>query len=74
MIEISINTPFITLQQALKLGNIVQSGGIVKFFLKDENILVNGVRTTERGKKLYPGDELFIKDQKIVITTKTNEN
>ena len=74
MIEISINTPFITLQQALKLANIVQSGGMVKLYLIDEKVLVNGIRTTERGKKLYPGDELFIKDQKIMITAKTNEN
>ena len=74
MIKISINTPFITLQQALKIGNIVQSGGMVKLYLIDEKVLVNGIRTTQRGKKLYPGDELIIKDQKIVITTKANEN
>lgn len=74
MTKILINTPFITLQQALKLSNIVQSGGMVKLYIKNEKILVNGIRTTQRGKKLYPGDELIIKDQKIVITTKANEN
>ena len=74
MTEILITTPFITLQQALKLSNIVQSGGMVKLYIKNEEILVNGLRTTQRGKKLYPGDELIIKDQKIVITTKANEN
>ena len=74
MTEILINTPFITLQQALKLSNIVQSGGMVKLYIKNEKILVNGIRTTQRGKKLYPGDELIIKDQKIVITAKANEN
>jgi ribosome-associated protein YbcJ (S4-like RNA binding protein) len=45
----------------LKLANIVYSGGIVKVFLEENKISVNGVSENRRGKKLYPGDKISIK-------------
>lgn len=57
MIEkISIKTEYITLGQFLKLANIFDSGGMIKHFLRDTGVLVNGNKEHRRGRKLYPGD------------------
>ena len=74
MMEMPIHTSHIALQQALKLANVVASGGTVKGLLFEKEILVNGIRVTERGKKLYPGDVITVSDLEIVITTGENEN
>lgn len=55
MKEIKINTEFITLQQFLKIENIISSGGEAKYFLQEEKVFVNGELENRRGRKLYPG-------------------
>lgn len=54
--QIGINTEYITLGQFIKLLNILESGGMVKAFLQDEGVLVNGELEHRRGRKLYPED------------------
>lgn len=56
-IPVVIHTEFIKLQDAMKLANAVESGGMAKNFILDEQVLVNGEVCTMRGKKLYPGDK-----------------
>ncbi|MBP1971058.1 S4 domain protein YaaA [Virgibacillus natechei] len=56
MENIGINTEFITLGQFVKLANILESGGMVKAFLQDEGVFVNGELEHRRGRKLYPND------------------
>ena len=51
-----IQTEFIKLESALKLANIVPSGGMAKTWIQDGAVKVNGEVCTMRGKKLYPGD------------------
>ena len=51
-----IGTEFIKLESAMKLANILPSGGTAKLEIQDGNVLVNGEVCTMRGKKLYPGD------------------
>jgi S4 domain protein YaaA len=58
--SITVSTEYITLGQALKLADVVQSGGQAKFFIAEHEILVNGSKETRRGRKLYPGDHLTI--------------
>lgn len=53
---VEINREFITLGQLLKFENIVESGGMVKVFLSENEVLVNGEQDSRRGRKLYPGD------------------
>ena len=53
-----ITTEYITLQQFLKMNDIISSGGEAKFFLKENEVSVNGEREDRRGRKLYPGDEV----------------
>ncbi|WP_411954361.1 S4 domain-containing protein YaaA [Alkalibacillus sp. S2W] len=59
---IEIQTEEITLGQFIKLANIVESGGMVKMFLQDFNVYVNGEQDQRRGRKLYLNDEVEIED------------
>ncbi len=65
MESIKIKGEYITLQQLLKVLNIISSGGEVKFFLEENVVLVNGERETRRGRKLYPSDKVNVLDMEI---------
>ena len=56
-IPVVIGTEFIKLESAMKLANVIPSGGTAKLEIQDGNVLVNGEVCTMRGKKLYPGDK-----------------
>ena len=56
-VQVSIATEFIKLESAMKLANVIPSGGTAKLEIQDGNVLVNGEVCTMRGKKLYPGDK-----------------
>ena len=56
-VQVSIQTEFIKLESAMKLANVIPSGGTAKLEIQDGNVLVNGEVCTMRGKKLYPGDK-----------------
>lgn len=51
----------------LKLLNFIPTGGYARNFLVTSNVYVNGVIEKRRGKKLYPNDEIMIKNTLIVI-------
>ena len=55
-ISVTISTEFIKLESAMKLANIMPSGGTAKMVIQDGLVEVNGEVCTMRGKKLYPGD------------------
>ena len=54
--DIPIHTEFIKLQDFLKFANVVETGGMAKQVILDEEVKVNGEVCTMRGKKLRPGD------------------
>ena len=56
-IPVVIGTEFIKLESAMKLANIVPSGGSAKLEIQEGYVTVNGEVCTMRGKKLYPGDK-----------------
>ncbi len=56
-IPVVIGTEFIKLESAMKLANIVPSGGSAKLEIQEGYVSVNGEVCTMRGKKLYPGDK-----------------
>ncbi len=62
-----INTEYITLGQLLKFAGIAHSGGDIKYYLQNTEILVNGEQENRRGRKLYPNDVVKIDDQEIII-------
>lgn len=55
-----IKGDFITIGQFLKTHNLVSSGGMVKPFLEENEILLNGVKENRRGKKIYKDDVLSV--------------
>lgn len=57
---ISIDTEMITLRQFLKLADVIQSGGMAKWFLSEHEVLVNDEPDNRRGRKLYVGDVVEI--------------
>lgn len=65
---VKINTEYITLQQLLKMENIISSGGEAKFFLADNLVLVNDETENRRGRKLYPNDIVVIGEKEFVIS------
>ena len=64
---INIKDEFIKLGQALKLAGLVESGVDAKFVIQDGLVKVNGVTETQRGKKLYDGDEVSYDGETIRI-------
>ena len=63
-----IGTEFIKLESAMKLANILPSGGTAKLEIQDGNVLVNGEVCTMRGKKLYPGDKFTFEGETYLIS------
>jgi ribosome-associated protein YbcJ (S4-like RNA binding protein) len=57
-----IKTDYITLGKFIKFINVVDSGGMVKAILEEYVIYVNDLKENRRGKKLYPGDKIMIKN------------
>ncbi|TRZ36479.1 S4 domain-containing protein YaaA [Niallia circulans] len=58
--QIKIDTEYITLGQFLKLADIIQSGGMAKWFLSEHEVYINGEQDQRRGRKLRAGDKIEI--------------
>ncbi len=67
-IPVVIGTEFIKLESAMKLANIIPSGGTAKMVIQDGLVEVNGEVCTMRGKKLYPGDRFRYEGQNYLIS------
>ena len=68
METIKLRDEYIKLGQALKAAGFVESGVEAKLVIQDGLVKVNGQTETQRGKKLYDGDEAQFENQKINIT------
>lgn len=58
--EINIDTEYITLGQFLKVSDVIQSGGMAKWFLSEYEVFINGEQDQRRGRKLRSGDQVEI--------------
>ena len=58
---------FITLQNLLKVENIVATGGEAKYVIVDGLVQVNGEPECRRGKKLHSGDVVTFEDYEITV-------
>ena len=56
--KIKIDSEYIKLQDLLKLGGAVETGGQAKVVIQNGDVTVNGEVCTQRGKKLHPGDKV----------------
>ena len=66
-VPVVIETEFIKLESAMKLANILPTGGAAKAEIQDGFVTVNGEVCTMRGKKLYPGDSFGYEGQEYKI-------
>lgn len=67
--KVKLDTEFITLGQFLKLAEVIQSGGMAKWFLSEHEVFINGEQDQRRGRKLRAGDKIQIKSiGEFVIT------
>ena len=67
-IPVIISTEFIKLESAMKLANIVYSGGEAKTLIQEGEVKVNGEVCTMRGKKLYNGDKFEFNGETYMIS------
>ena len=58
---------YITLQNLLKVKNIVATGGEAKYVSVDGLVRVNGECETRRGKKLRSGDVVEFEEFEITV-------
>lgn len=65
--KISIKEDFIRLDSAMKLANMVSTGGHAKIVIQDGEVLVNGEICTMRGKKLRSGDRVEFENNGFII-------
>ena len=54
--KIKIDSEYIKLQDLLKLGGAVETGGQAKVVIQNGDVTVNGEICTMRGKKIRSGD------------------
>jgi ribosome-associated protein len=59
--------PGITLGQALKVVNVVGSGGEAKVLIQTGEVRVNGEVETRRGLKLREGDVVEVGDERMEV-------
>ncbi len=69
---IRISTEYITLGQFLKLAEVIQSGGMAKWFLSEHEVYINHELDQRRGRKLRDGDEVQIPEVGTYVV-KSNE-
>ena len=63
----TLENEYITLSQLLKACDVLPTGGMVKAYLADHYVLVNGEKENRRGRKLYSNDVVEIDDKRILI-------
>ena len=64
---INMTTEWIKLQDLLKFGNLVSTGGEAKIVILEEEVTVNGEICTQRGKKIRPGDIVTYHGKEITV-------
>ena len=65
--KITIKEDFIRLDSAMKLADMVVTGGHAKMVIQDGEVKVNGEVCTMRGKKLRTGDKVEFENNGFVI-------
>ncbi|MBE6808010.1 MAG: RNA-binding S4 domain-containing protein [Ruminococcaceae bacterium] len=65
--KISIKEDFIRLDSAMKLADMVVTGGHAKMVIQNGEVKVNGEICTMRGKKLRSGDKVEFENNRFFI-------
>ncbi|MBZ6527983.1 S4 domain-containing protein YaaA [Aerococcaceae bacterium DSM 111021] len=70
---IEITTEYVTLGQLLKITDIIQSGGMAKWYLSEYFVFVNEEEEQRRGRKLREGDVIEFPHEEIKVTIKNRD-
>ena len=73
IIEIEIQTPFIKLEQLMKLASLTDTGGFAKTLIQAGEVKVNGEICTMRGKKIRNGDVVTVDRFQVNVTAPAEE-
>lgn len=65
--KIKIDSDYIKLQDLLKLGGAVDTGGMAKVIIQNGEVKVNGEICTMRGKKMRSGDAAIFDDLMLTV-------
>ena len=66
-VKLKPETEFMTLNVLLKIEGIIDTGGMAKIFLQENEVLVNGEPENRRGRKLYPNDIIEVEGKRYII-------
>lgn len=67
---ITIRNEYITLGQLLKTSDVIQSGGMAKWYLSEYYVFVNEEEEQRRGRKLRDGDVVELPNEELKISIK----
>ena len=70
---VAVKPPFIKLDAFLKFSGAAATGGQVKEWVQQGEILVNGAVCTQRGKKLAAGDRVELAGRLALVVTFTEQ-
>ena len=72
-IDIQIHTPFIKLEQLMKLAHLTDTGGFAKSLIQAGDVSVNGEVCTMRGKKIRNGDVVTVDRYEVRVSAPVEE-
>ena len=72
-IDITLKTPFIKLEQLMKLASLTDTGGFAKTLIQNGEVSVNGEVCTMRGKKIRNGDVVTVDQFAVHVTAPEDE-
>ncbi|QXM07027.1 RNA-binding S4 domain-containing protein [Crassaminicella indica] len=67
MVQLKIEGEYIQLDKALKLADLVQTGGHAKIVIQEGLVKVNEAVEFRRGRKLRDGDVVELEGERFVI-------
>ncbi len=71
--EVTIKTPFIKLEQLMKLAGLTDTGGFAKEIIQNGAVSVNGEVCTMRGKKIRNGDVIAVEHFEVTVIAPVEE-
>lgn len=63
---------YMTLSQALKKYDFIDTGGMAKMFLAENEVYVDDVLENRRGRKIYGGETLSANGKKVIVENDRN--
>ncbi|WP_197712770.1 RNA-binding S4 domain-containing protein [Mycoplasmopsis edwardii] len=63
---IKINTESIKISQLLKLARITDTGGAAKYFLQENEVMLNGKRIESKSTKIRQNDIVWINNETVL--------